>query len=134
MPYQSMRKKAIAAAQRTLRAASALFVVGHVLSDVSHVDVEDPHFACYYRAKLRLNRIVESRYSVERKHRKSPLESIFDDDLRESADGTHWMNDIEFKQKYRCSRDALDRITEEIKTLRRAKEGDGDGRCRSSIS
>lgn len=123
MPYQSMRKKAIAAAQRTLRAASALFVVGHVLSDVSHVDVEDPHFACYYRAKLRLNRIVESRYSVERKHRKSPLESIFDDDLRESADGTHWMNDIEFKQKYRCSRDALDRITEEIKTHDVFKKG-----------
>jgi hypothetical protein len=52
MPYQSMCKKAIAAAQRTLRAASAIFAVGYVLSDVSFVYVEDPHFACYYWAKL----------------------------------------------------------------------------------
>ena len=71
MPYQSMRKKAIVAAQRTFHAASALFVVGHVLSNASLVDVEDPHFACFYRAKLRLKRIVESRYSAERKHHKS---------------------------------------------------------------
>jgi hypothetical protein len=118
-----MRKKAIAAAQRTLRAASALFVVGHVLSEVSFVDVEDPHFACYYRAELRLNCIVESRYSVERKHRKSSLESIFDDDLSKSEDGTHWLNELEFKRKYRCSRDALDRITEEIKTHDIFKKG-----------
>jgi hypothetical protein len=118
-----MHKKAIAAAQRTLRAASALFIVGHALSDVSFVDVEDPHFACYYWAKLRLNRIVERRYSVERKHRKSPLESIFDDNLSESEDGTHWLNELEFKQKYRCSRDALDRITEEIKTHNIFKKG-----------
>ena len=100
MPYQSMRKKAIAAAQRTLRAASALFVVGYVLSEVSFVDIEDPHFACYYWAKLRLNRIVESCYSVEWKHRKSPQESIFDDDLSESEDGTHWLNKLEFEPKY----------------------------------
>ena len=97
MPYQSMRKKAIVAAQRTFHAASALFVVGHVLSNTSLVDVEDPHFACFYQAKLRLKHIVESCYSDERKHRKSPLESIFDDDLRVSEEGTHWLNDLEFK-------------------------------------
>jgi hypothetical protein len=118
-----MRKKAIAAAQRTLRAASALFVVGYVLSEVSFVDIEDPHFACYYRVKLRLKSIVESRYSVERKHRKSPLESIFDDDLSESEDSTHWLNKLEFERKHRCSRDTLDRITEEIKTHDVFKKG-----------
>jgi hypothetical protein len=112
MPYQYVRQKVIIAAQRALRAASALLVVvvGHVLSNTPLVDVEDPNFACYYWAKSRLKRIVESRYSVERKHRKSPLECIFEDDLRVSEDGTHWLNDFEFKRKYRWSRDALDRI------------------------
>ena len=123
MPYQSVRQKAIVAAQRTLRAASALLVVGHVLSGTPLVDVEDPNFACYYRAKSRLTHIVKSRYSVKRKYRKSPMESIFEEDLRLSEDGSHWLNDLEFKRKYRCSRDTLDRIVEEIKTHDVFKKG-----------
>ena len=74
MPYQSLHKKAIVAAQRTFHAASALFVVGHVLSNASLVDVEDPHFACFYRAKFRLKCMVESHYSTKRKHRSSEME------------------------------------------------------------
>jgi hypothetical protein len=94
-----MRNKAIASAQRTLRAASALLVLGGVLSGVAldGVDVDDPHFMLYYQAKSRLRRIVESRYATKRTCRKSPLQSIFEDDLRESEDGDHWMNDLEFK-------------------------------------
>jgi hypothetical protein len=41
--------------------------------------------------------------------------NIFEDDLREDEDGNHWMSDLEFKRKYRCSRIALDIITDEIK-------------------
>ena len=38
-------------------------------------------------------------WSFERNHPKSPLESIFDDDLRESEEATHWLNKHEFKRK-----------------------------------
>jgi hypothetical protein len=60
MPYQSVRQKAIVAAQQGLRAASAFLVVGHVLFNAPLVDVEDPNFACYYWAKSRLKRIIGS--------------------------------------------------------------------------
>jgi hypothetical protein len=51
------------------------------------------------------------------------MECIFEDDLRVSEDGTHWLNDFEFKRKYRWSRDALDRIAGEIETHDVFKKG-----------
>ena len=42
------------------------------------------------------------------------IEKIFEEDLEINEDGTEWLNDREFKNKYRCSRDAIYAITEKI--------------------
>jgi hypothetical protein len=51
-----------------------------------------------------------------RKHRKSIIQNIFEDNLQECADDMHWMNDVEFKRKYRCSHPVLDKIVQKIET------------------
>jgi hypothetical protein len=38
----------------------------------------------------------------------------FEDDLHVNEDGSHWLNDAEFKRKYRCTRATLDKITTTI--------------------
>jgi hypothetical protein len=38
----------------------------------------------------------------------------FEDDLRVNEDGSHWLNESEFKKKYRCTRATLDKITAAI--------------------
>jgi hypothetical protein len=114
MPYQSMRQKALASARRTYRAASTLFMLGAVLSP-NAIDADDTTFMCLLQARARLKRVENTRYIAERKCRKSKLENIFEDDLRESEDGSHWMNNMDFKRKYRCSRESLDKITDKIK-------------------
>ena len=115
MPFKSFRQEAIESAQRTLRAATALLLLGRVNGNISLIHIEDPRVFCYYLAKKRLERVVKSRYATDRTCRKSPIQNVFEDDLEENEDGTHWLNDFEFKRKYRCSRNALDRITNEIK-------------------
>ena len=39
---------------------------------------------------------------------------IFADDLRKENNDSTWMNDSEFKRKYRMSREMLDKVTERI--------------------
>ena len=51
---------------------------------------------------------------------------MFEVDLRTEEDSTYWLNDREFKMKYRCSRGALFRISEAIenqKIFKRGKRG-----------
>jgi hypothetical protein len=118
MPYQSMCKKALTAAQHTYRAKSALMVLGSAMSpnNANAININDSTFMCFRRARSRLRNIQDSRCIAERKCRKSTLEtSIYVDDLRECKDDSHWMHDDEFKRKYRCSREAFDKIVDKIK-------------------
>ena len=89
MPFNSFRQEAIASAQRTLRAATALLLLGRVTSHISLIDIDNPRVSCYYLAKKSLKRVVESRYAADRTCRKSPIKNVFEDDLEENEDGTH---------------------------------------------
>jgi hypothetical protein len=46
---------------------------------------------------------------MKRHSRKSSLKQ-FEGDLHVNEDGSHWLNDAEFKRKYQVSRMMLDRI------------------------
>jgi len=51
-----------------------------------------------------------SRY-IMKGHNQKSLSKQFEEDLLVNEDGPHWLNDAEFKRKYRVSRMTLDRIT-----------------------
>ena len=126
MPKQSKRSKAFSAARKTFKAASALLIVGHLFDSDVAVDVDDPDpiTLSFLRASHRLNCIKQTRYFAPRgTYRKSTLQGIFDDDLRVSEDGTHWLSDNEFKRKYRVSREVLDKITAIIESNDVFKKG-----------
>ena len=40
----------------------------------------------------------------------------FEDDLCKCEDDMHWVNDVEFKGKYRCLHPMLDKIVQKIET------------------
>ncbi len=116
MPRTSARKKAIAAARRVFRAATAMHIVSCFIKDYPELfDIEDPDpvTVSFMATFTRLLHLRESRYVIERKCRKSVSET-FEDGLRVNEDGSHWLNDSEFKKKYRCTRATLDKITAAI--------------------
>ena len=79
----------------------------------------------YLQAKAKLHTVLGQRYLAKRGCRKSGM-NIFEHDLHEEEDGTHWMNDSDFKKKYRMSREMLDKITKEIEghdVFKRGKRG-----------
>ena len=78
------------------------------------MDQEDPTFVSYLQARSQFHTTSGRPYFKTRKHRKSVLQNIFQDDLWECEDDTHWMNDVEFKRKYKCSRPGLDEIVQKI--------------------
>ena len=133
MPKQSQRNKAISAARKSFKSASALLLVAQLFEnggdavDVDatvDVDNQDPVTLLFLRASHRLNRIKQMRYFARRgTYRKSTLQYIFEDDLHVSEDGTHWMSDDEFKRKYRVSREMLDKITATIENNSVFKNG-----------
>ena len=118
MPRQSRRAKALDRAKKIFHATSALLIIGRLLEDEGvsfDVNEPDPVVLSFLQTFTQLKRIKNSRYFLKRHRRKSTLNtSIFEDDLRVCEDGTHWMNDVEFKRKYRVSRPTLDKITAAI--------------------
>ena len=103
--------------RRTLNRATALLAVNYVIDGIGeNLDLEDPILVSYLQARSRFHKTSGRRYFKTRKQRKSGLQNIFEDDLRECEDDTHWMNDVEFKRKYRCSRSVLDKIVQKIET------------------
>ena len=59
----------------------------------------------------------------------SQVQNVFEDDLQECKDDTHWINDVEFKRKYRCSCPMIDKIVEWIETMKYSR-GELGGLCR----
>ena len=104
--------------------ATALLAVNYVIGGIGgDLDLGDPTLLSYLQARFRFHQTSGRRYFKTRTHRKSSLQSIFEDDLRECEDDTHWMNDVEFKRKYRCSRPVLDKIVQKIETSDVFKRG-----------
>ena len=117
MPRYSYRKYALDKIRDTYESAKALFVVDQVLDsddDSISIDFETPSFYSYLRAKSQLDDTVATRYFQERTCRKSST-NMFEYDLCKSDNGTMWLNDDEFKIKYRMSREMLDFVCNEIK-------------------
>ena len=119
MPKQSYRSQAIAKILGNYERAKALFVVDQLLdndcdSDSVSIDLDSPSFLTYLSSKSKLDTATNTRYIKNRMTRKSPVE-IFEHDLNEEEDGTQWINDDEFKMKYRMSREMLDSVTDIIK-------------------
>lgn len=117
MPKQSRRDRAYSAARRAFRAATALLLAQHNVDDQPLLDLSDPNpiTLTFLGVSRNLNRIKNTRYFENRVHRKSSIEeAVFEDDLRVCEDGSHWLNDAEFKRKYRVSREVLDKITAAI--------------------
>ncbi|EJK67066.1 hypothetical protein THAOC_11944 [Thalassiosira oceanica] len=65
------------------------------------------------RSSKALSDLANTRYLRDRIIRK-PSTNVFEEDLRVEEDGTHWMNDNEFLNKYRMDRETLDAVTEMI--------------------
>ena len=127
MPKQSYRSQAIAKILGNYERAKALFVVDQLLdsdcdSDSVSIDLDSPSFLTYLSSKSKLDTAINTRYIKNRMTRKSPVE-IFEHDLHEEEDGTHWINDDEFKMKYRMSREMLDSVTDIIKDSKVFKKG-----------
>ena len=117
MPRYSYRKYALDKIRDTYESAKALFVVDQVLDsddDSISINFETPSFYSYLRAKSQLDDAVATRYFQERTCRKSST-NMFEHDLCESDNGTMWLNDDEFKIKYRMSREMLDFVCKDIK-------------------
>eukprot|EP00956_Cyclotella_meneghiniana_P034109 scaffold101589_cov36-Cyclotella_meneghiniana.AAC.1 len=115
MPRSSEHKKALWSTQRTLRASTALLIIQRILGSGDLLDPALPSFLMFLIARLRHKKIAESRYIADRVYPKSTsLECAFDVDFNTEEDGTHWLNDHQFKMKYRCSREALYKITEKM--------------------
>jgi hypothetical protein len=60
----------------------------------------NPFTVMFLTAFTRLSRLKSFRYFANRRGRKS-LQKQFEDDLHENEDGSCWLNDAEFKRKYR---------------------------------
>eukprot|EP00804_Cyclotella_cryptica_P012143 CCRYP_009838-RA/>CCRYP_009838-RA protein AED:0.54 eAED:-0.17 QI:0/-1/0/1/-1/1/1/0/123 len=117
MPRQSFRSRALATMRHALNRATALLAVNFVIDGTGEIlDLDDPILLLYLQARSRFHKTSGRRCFKAQKHRKSTLQNIFEDDLQECEDDTHWMNDVEFKRKYRCSRLVLDKIVQKIET------------------
>lgn len=77
------------------------------------IDFTSPSFLAYLQSSKALSDLANTRYLRDRIIRK-PSTNVFEEDLRVEEDGTHWMNDNEFLNKYRMDRETLDAVTEMI--------------------
>ena len=64
------------------------------------IDFSSPSFLAYLQSSKAISDLVNTRYLRERAIRK-PSTNVFEEDLRVEEDGTHWLNDTEFLNKYR---------------------------------
>lgn len=119
MPKQSYRSKAMAAARRMRKGATG-FILVRLLDDkhkkTFNTDDPDPISFLFIRACRQFNRIKNTRYFKQRGSYRRSEHNEFEEDLRVSDDGSHWLNDEEFKRRYRVSRESLDRITSLIES------------------
>ena len=113
--------------RQTLNRATALLPVNYVIGKIEQdLDLEDLTLLSYLQARSRFHKMSGKCYFKVWKHQKSTLQNIFEGDIRECEDDTHWMNDAEFKRKYRCSHPVLDKIVQKIETndvFKRATRG-----------
>ena len=70
----------------------------------------------YLLARARFHAASGRSYLKKRNHWKSVVENVFEHALQESEDDKHWMNDVEFKRKYRCPRPMIDEIVDKLET------------------
>ena len=90
-----------------------LFAIFLCYSDNKSFNVHSPTFLAHLGNKVQLDKISAPRYVGERHIRKS-LSQVFEENLCVNKDGIHWLNDTEFKNKYRMDRDTLDEVTKRI--------------------
>ena len=88
MPKQSLRTRALAIMQQTLHRATALLAIHYVTDGIGeNFDLDDPTLLSYLIARARFHAASGRRYLKKRNHRKSILQNVFEDDLRECEDG-----------------------------------------------
>ena len=130
MPRKSARSKALDTAIESFHGASALFIITQLIenaadtSEVFRLDLDDsnPGTVSFLAAFARLQKIRSFRYFLSRNSRRAALKS-FEEDLCVEEDGRHWLSDAEFKRKYRCTRETLDKITAAIENSPVFKQG-----------
>ena len=118
MPRYSYRSRALDKIRdTTYDSAKVLFVIDQVLDsdDVSiSINFETPSFYSYLRIKSHLDDAISTGYFQEQTCRKSKT-NMFEHDLYKGDNGITWLNDEEFKQKYRMSREMLAFVCDETK-------------------
>jgi len=117
MLHLSCQNKSIAADWGTFRVACALLLVSHITEDASEpfvVTISDPVTASFFASFTKLIHLQMSCYLMKRHNWKSSSKQ-FEEDLCVNEDGSHWLNNAEFKRKYQISRMTYDRITTAIK-------------------
>ena len=129
MPHESSRSKALRELLRRYEQAKRFFVVDQLLDDddSGDIDLDSPSFLSYLQSKSNLRTRSNSRYFEERVVRRMKSMRVFEHDLQiKKIRKKTWLNDDEFKRKYRMSRENLDRVTEKIKdhsVFKRGKRG-----------
>ena len=114
MPQKSLRDNVLASARKALQSATALFLVSRVIEEQSlSIDINelDPVSLSFFYSAFRLWSTKHARYVTDRLCRRSRILATYEEDLHENGDGSHWLNDNEFKRKYRMSRETLDKIS-----------------------
>ncbi len=130
MPHESSRSKALRELLRRYEQAKRFFVVDQLLlddNDSRDIDLDSPSFLSYLQSKSNLRTRSNSRYFEERVVRRMKYLRVFEHNLQiKKIRKKTWLNDDEFKRKYRMSREDLDRVTEKIKdhsVFKRGKRG-----------
>ncbi|KAL7475254.1 hypothetical protein ACHAW6_001175, partial [Cyclotella cf. meneghiniana] len=114
MPQKSLRENALASARKALQSATALLLVTRVIEEQSLsivIDELDPVSLSFFHSAFRLRSTKRACYVTDRLCRRGRLLAAYEEDLHENGDGSHWLNDNEFKRKYRMSRETLDKIS-----------------------
>ena len=111
MPRKSCRLEAILGAKTLLRQTTAALLLFDPEPFV--LESSDPTTLSFLAAVTRLIQLRNSRYFLKRQCRKSTTQQ-FEEDLLVNEDGSQWLNDSEFKMKYRMSRETLDKVTAAI--------------------
>ena len=125
MLHLSFRNKAIAAARGTFRATCALLLVSCKTEDASEpmvINISDSVTVSFFSSFTGLLHLRMSRYLMKRHNLKSSSKQS-EEDLCVNEDGSHWLNDAEFKRKYWVSWIMLDRITTAIKHIEVSAKG-----------
>ena len=110
MPYKSYRSVVMDTIRDAYERSKLLFIVDQILDgDDDSISIDSPTFLSYLCSRTKLEDAIATRYFKERTRRICDG-NVFENDLHHNEDGNLWMNDEEFKQKYRVTREMLDEI------------------------